>query len=97
MEVQARAARCLVGVHDNEIRAAGAGLAAHAALLHDNRSGWFLGLGVLSWVRWQPEDHTARIKSRLRRTVNLDLARMHRGSRARLNATVNFRVMNMLL
>src|SRR5579864_2843464 len=42
VEVQTRAARRFVVVNDNEIRAAGAGLTAHAALPDDDRRGWFL-------------------------------------------------------
>ena len=97
MEVQTGAARRVVVVNDNEIRAAGAGLAAHAALQQDNRSGCSIGPCVLGWLLNQPEYDTTRIKSRLRGTVNLDVARTHRGSLTRLNAAMDLRVVNVLL
>ena len=97
MEVQTRAARRAVVVNDDEIGAAGAALAAHGALPDDNRSRCLFGTRVLRRLREQPKDDIVRIKRWLRWDVNLDLARAHLGSRARLDAPVYFRVMDVLL
>src|SRR5690348_14078743 len=97
MEVQTRAAGRVVVVEDNEIGAACAGLASNASAPDGKRRARLIGRRIFTWLGQQAENNTARIERRLRRTVNLDLAWTHGGSPARVNTTMDSRVVDVLL